>query len=77
MANVAACTHVKVKAHQSEHMLLVFSDLTTQLALSGAIKPILFSLTHGWLVGWGLMALLTQNRSYHACRFVGIFYSKL
>jgi len=31
----------------------------------------------GWLVGWGLTALLTQNRSYHACRFVGIFYSKL
>jgi len=31
----------------------------------------------GWLVGWGLTALLTQNRSYRACRFVGIFYSKL
>jgi len=31
----------------------------------------------GWLVGWGLTALLTQNRSYCACRFVGIFYSKL
>jgi len=31
-----------------------------------------------WLVGWGLTALLTQNRSYRACRFVvGIFYSKL
>ena len=29
------------------------------------------------LVGWGLTALLTQNRSYRACRFVGIFYSKL
>jgi len=29
------------------------------------------------LVGWGLTALLTQNRSYSACRFVGIFYSKL
>ena len=28
------------------------------------------------LVGWGLTALLTQNRSYRACRFVGIFYSK-
>jgi len=24
----------------------------------------------GWLVGWGLTALLTQNRSYRACRFV-------
>jgi len=24
------------------------------------------------LVGWGLMALLTQNRSYRACKFVGI-----
>jgi len=23
-----------------------------------------------WLVGWGLTALLTQNRSYRACRFV-------
>ena len=33
--------------------------------------------TTGWLVGWGLTALLTQNRSYRACRFVGIFYSKL
>jgi len=32
---------------------------------------------NGWLVGWGLTALLTQNRSYRACRFVGIFYSKL
>ena len=31
----------------------------------------------GWLVGWGLAALLTQNRSYRACKFVGIFYSKL
>jgi len=30
----------------------------------------------GWLVGWGLTALLTQNRSYRACRFVGIFYSR-
>jgi len=29
------------------------------------------------MVGWGLTALLTQNRSYRACRFVGIFYSKL
>jgi len=26
--------------------------------------------TIGWLVGWGLTALLTQNRSYRACRFV-------
>ena len=25
----------------------------------------------GWLVCWGLTALLTQNRSYRACRFVG------
>jgi len=25
------------------------------------------------LVGWGLTALLTQNRSYRACKFVGIF----
>jgi len=33
--------------------------------------------SEGWLVGWGLTALLTQNRSYRACRFVGIFYSKL
>ena len=31
----------------------------------------------GWLVGWGLTALLTQDRSYRACRFVGIFYRKL
>ena len=31
----------------------------------------------GWLVGWGLTALLTQNRSYRACKFVGIFHSKL
>jgi len=29
------------------------------------------------LVGWGLTALLTQNRSYRACQFVGIFHSKL
>ena len=28
-------------------------------------------------VGWGLTALLTQNRSYRACKFVGIFHSKL
>ena len=27
--------------------------------------------------GWGLTALLTQNRSYRACKFVGIFHSKL
>jgi len=26
--------------------------------------------TVGWLVGWGLTALLTQNRSYRACKFV-------
>ena len=31
----------------------------------------------GWLVGWGLTALFTQNRSYRACKFVGIFHSKL
>ena len=31
----------------------------------------------GIWVGWGLTALLTQNRSYRACSFVGIFYSKL
>jgi len=31
----------------------------------------------GWLVGWGLTALLTQNRSYRACKFAGIFHSKL
>jgi len=31
----------------------------------------------GWLVGWGLTALLTQNKSYRACKFVGIFHSKL
>ena len=38
----------------------------------------IYTHTHdGWLVGWGLTALLTQNRSYRACRFVGIFYSKL
>jgi len=28
------------------------------------------SVATGWLVGWGLTALLTQNRSYRACRFV-------
>ena len=34
--------------------------------------------SHGWLVGWGLTALLTQNRSYRACKFVDIFHrSKL
>jgi len=26
----------------------------------------------GWLVGWGLTVLLTQSRSYRACKFVGI-----
>jgi len=31
------------------------------------------SVFKGWLVGWGLTALLTQNRSYRACKFVGIF----
>jgi len=31
----------------------------------------------GWLVGWGLTALLTQNRSYRACKFVGKLHSKL
>ena len=30
----------------------------------------------GWFVGWGLTALLTQNRSYRASKFVGIFHSK-
>jgi len=35
------------------------------------------NLSLGWLVGWGLTALLTQNRSYRACKFVGIFQSKL
>jgi len=25
---------------------------------------------YGWLVGWGLTALLTQNRSYRACRYI-------
>jgi len=25
---------------------------------------------YSWLVGWGLTALLTQNRSYRACKFV-------
>jgi len=29
---------------------------------------------NGWLVGWGLTALLTQNRSYRAGKFVGIFH---
>ena len=24
------------------------------------------------VVGWGLTALLTQNRSYRACKFIGI-----
>ena len=38
---------------------------------------LLLRIWYGWLVGWGLTALLTQNRSYRACRFVGIFYSKL
>ena len=40
-------------------------------------RPRPTSVPSGWLVGWGLTALLTQNRSYRACRFVGIFYSKL
>jgi len=30
----------------------------------------------GWL-GFNGTFILTQNRSYRACRFVGIFYSKL
>jgi len=30
-----------------------------------------------WLVGWGLTALLTQNRSYRACRFVSCVIIKL
>jgi len=34
------------------------------------------SIVIGWLVGWGLTALLTQNRSYRACKFVGIFEKK-
>jgi len=37
----------------------------------------LFSITRWLLVGWGLTELLTQNRSYRACKFVGIFHSKL
>ena len=45
---------------------------------SVALQPsALWVLPFSWLVGWGLTALLTQNRSYRACRFVGIFYSKL
>ena len=37
-------------------------------------RPHSFTST-GWLVGWGLTAFLTQNRSYRACKFVGIFHS--
>ena len=40
-------------------------------------KSIIIDWLSRGLVGWGLTALLTQNRSYRACRFVGIFYSKL
>ena len=41
------------------------------------LKNFSINIHDGWLVGWSLTALLTQNRSYRACRFVGIFYSKL
>ena len=30
-----------------------------------------------WLFGWGLTALLTQNRSYRACKFVSCVIIKL
>jgi len=58
-------------AQQRPHSL----DLVLTASLNWRLKegPSLV----GWLVGWGLTALLTQNRSYRACRFVGIFYSKL
>ena len=34
-------------------------------------KQCLWVLVTGSRVGWGLTALLTQNRSYRACKFVG------
>jgi len=34
------------------------------------VLPVTHTFIHKWLVGWGLTALLTQNRSYRACRFV-------
>ena len=43
--------------------------------IRGKLPPCIVALV-GWLVGWGLTALLTQNRSYRACKFVGIFYSR-
>jgi len=27
----------------------------------------------GWLVGWGLTALLTQTKSYHGCKLIDTF----
>jgi len=53
---------------------LGFAWVDWRLILNGSERKQL--LAEG-LVGWGLTALLTQNRSYRACRFVGIFYSKL
>jgi len=50
----------------------------TRLALQSPLAAYKwYVLAANGLVGWGLTALLTQNRSYRAWRFVGIFYSKL
>jgi len=55
--------------------LIVIENFTALKYFKCALSAL--TLLVGWLVGWGLTALLTQNRSYRACRFVGIFYSKL
>jgi len=43
-------------------------NVTTYTLLAVTTSEVTF--LRGWLVGWGLTALLTQNRSYRACRFV-------
>jgi len=44
----------------------------TMMSILAITLKFICSLCSGWLVGWGFTALLTQNRSYRACKFVGI-----
>jgi len=67
----------KRKGHSPQLLAHVCCGQTAGLIKMPLGMDVGFGAGDGWLVGWGLTALLTQNRSYRACRFVGIFYSKL
>jgi len=71
----------KITEHSKERATNTTGYSTVQFSseqfTSGYYDHIFMVVLCNTLVGWGLTALLTQNRSYRACRFVGIFYSKL